>query len=209
MKTSILTAASAVFILGAARSDAALGLISAVDVPSSPFTVGQTFTISLSISGYTEATEIDAYAFQVTYPAALFNFVGSFDHGVSTPGPNQQWLSMANQETDGSYTPVATDNGSVDGVVVIDLADLGFTAVEGGTNSGSGFLVSFTMQAEAEGTGSFTPTAAPGGNVFFDTNFSPAGSPLFSGVSVTVVPEPGTLALSGLAALACFRRRRH
>jgi|GEM_PF-3716164 len=208
MKTAILTAVSAVFIISAARSDAALGLISTVAVPPGPMTVGTTFTVSLSISGYTEVTEIDGYQFQIAYPSALFSFQGLFDHGTSTVGPNQQWLSMPNQETDVTYAPGATDDGSVAGIVVINFADLGFTAVEGGTNSPAGFLVSFSMRAEAPGTGSITPSAPAGGTVFFDVDLNPAGAPLFAGTSVTVVPEPSTSFLAAAGVLAAARRRR-
>jgi hypothetical protein len=207
MKTAIITAFSAVFFIGASQSDAALGLITAT-TSADPVNVGDTFTITLSISGYTDPAEIDAYQFQVTYPSALFTFVGPFDHGSSAAGPNQQWLSMANQETDATYAPTSSDSGVVPGTIVIDFADLGFTVTEGGTVAGSGFLVSFVMEAAGVGTGTFSPAAAAGGVTLFDTNFNSVGAPSFAGVSVTVVPETGSAILLAAGALASARRRR-
>ena len=167
------------------------------------------FTVSLSISGYTETTQIDAYQFKITYPSALFSFVGPFDPGGSSPGPNQQWLSMASQESaaDG-YSLSSADNGAVAGVIIIDHADFTFSVVEGGTNAASGFLVSFLMKALAPGTGSFTPAAPAGGVSFFDVDLVGAGSPSFSGASVTVVPEPSAGLFAAAGAFAAARRRR-
>lgn len=209
MNKTILATTAAVLLMGARLSHAALGTITTVASPPGPLNVNDFFTVSLTIAGYTEATEIDGYQFKVTYPSALFSFVGSFDHGTTSLGINQQWLAMPQQETDGSYTPTPGDNGTVPGTVTIELADLGFTAVERGTNSAAGFLVSFQMQAIAQGTGSFTPAnTSPGSTVFFDVDFNPiAGSPAFVGASVTVVPEPAT-SLTSLAGVFLFAHRR-
>ncbi len=208
MKAGPIAAVCAVLITGAPPAGAALGTIAVSISPSGPLAISDTFTVSLSISGYTETTEIDAYQFVITYPSSLFSFTGPFDHGSSS-GPNQQWLSMTNQESAANgYAPSAADNGSVAGTIVIDYADLGFSVTEGGTNSASGFLVSFDMQAIAAGTGSFTPAAPAGGVTFFDVDLINAGSPSFSGAGITVVPEPAAALLAGAALLTGCRRRR-
>lgn len=209
MKSARFTAICAVLLAGAARSPAVLGTITASASPAGPVTLGSTFTISLSISGYTEATQIDAYQFNVAYPSALFTFLGPFDSGSSAVGPNQQWLSMAGQESAGDgYAPFAAHLASPPGTILIDYSDLGFSVVEGGTNAASGFLVSFLMRADGLGTGSFTPSAPAGGVTFLDVDLLSAGSPAFAGSSVTVVPEPSGFLLAGAGLLAAARRRR-
>src|SRR2546426_700043 len=54
--------------LQAAMAWAAPGTISTTLSPISPVTLGSTFTITFTISGYTDATEIDGYNFHVAYP---------------------------------------------------------------------------------------------------------------------------------------------
>ena len=105
MKSAILSTVA--LLLGTAASQAALGTITAVASPPGPVAVNDLFTITLSISGYTDPKQIDAYQFQISYPSALFSFQGPFDHGTSAAGPNQQWLSMSAQEAavDGYATP--------------------------------------------------------------------------------------------------------
>jgi len=209
MKFTLFIAVCVILMAGAARTQAALGTISASASPASPVALGSTFTISLSISGYTEATQIDAYQFNITYPSALFTFLGPFDHGISAAGLNQQWLSMANQESAGDgYAPAAADISAPPGTILIDYADLGFSVVEGGTNASSGFLVSFLMRADGLGTGSFTPAAPGGGVTFLDVDLLNAGSPAFAGISVTVIPEPTGSMLAGAVILGALRRRR-
>jgi hypothetical protein len=115
---------------------------------------------------------------------------------------------MPTQETDASYAPSNSDNGTLPGTIVIDFSDIGFTATEGGTVAASGFLVSFVMQAIAPGTGSFTPSAAAGGVTLFDTDANSVGAPAFAGVSVTVIPESASGILIAAGALASARRRR-
>jgi hypothetical protein len=188
----------------------ALGIISATFTPVSPVTIGTTVTVTASLAGYSEATEVDGYNFTVTYPAALFNFVGgSFSHGTTAPGLNQQWLAMANQESEaGGYTPLDVDDGSVDGTIVISFNDSGFNLPERGTVAAAGFLVSFQLQAEAAGSGSITPLSPGGAPVFFDTDLvNLPGNRTFAGAPITVVPEPAILALGLGGILLVFRRR--
>ena len=168
---------------------AAPGTITAAVTPSGPFQVGDSFVVTLRISGYTNPAPIDAYQFRVNYPAALLAFTGSFGHGTSAPGLTQQWLSMPGQESAAAgYAPFAADDGSVPGAVLIDYADLGYSDPEGGTTAAGGFLVSFTLRAATPGTGNITPAAPAGGVTFLDTDFNSAGSPLFTGATVTVFP---------------------
>lgn len=209
MKAVHFIAVCATLAVGTMRTQAALGTISASASPAGPVALGSTFTISLSISGYTEATQIDAYQFNVAYPSALFTYLGPFDHGSSAAGPNQQWLSMAGQESAGDgYAPSSSDIGTTPGTILIDYADLGFSVVEGGTNAGAGFLVSFLMRADGLGTGSFTPAAPGGGVTFLDIDLLSAGSPSFAGVSVTVIPEPSGSLMAGAGLCVALRRRR-
>lgn len=184
---ALFAAIAAAFLLSATRSDAATGTIRASVNNFLPICPGDTFTVTLRISGYTNPVGIDAYQFKITYPAALFAFTGPIDHGLSAPAADPQWLSLPSQESSAAgYAPTGSDNSSVPGVIIIDYADLGFSDPEGGTTAASGLLVSFKMTALAAGTGTFTPAAPPGGVTFFDVDLNPAGSPLFAGTSVTV-----------------------
>lgn len=185
MKSALLTAV--LLVVSSAAVPAAPGTITATVTPAGPFAVGDSFTVTLRLSGYTNVAPIDAYQFKISYPAALLTFTGPFSHGTSAPGPAQQWLSMPGQESlAAGYAPAAADDSSVPGSLLIDYADLGYSDPEGGTTAAGGFIVSFPMRALAPGTGSITPVAPPGGVTFLDTDFNPAGSPAFTGVTITV-----------------------
>ena len=196
------------------KSQAVTGVISTLLNPPGPVNLNDTFVVTLSISGYTDPIEIDAYQFEVTYPAALFSFAGSIDHGTTGAGLTQQWLAKPNQETElAGYSPDVNTTGSVAGVVLVDLADTGFSDPEGGTVAATGFLVSFMLRADAAGTGSITPRPPPGGEVLFRSDpilgLVPTGTtPTFSGASMTAIPEPGTFSLASIALFAMGSRRR-
>jgi hypothetical protein len=214
MKTSrlrlSLAAAFTLWLGQAPNAFGALGIITTTFLPPSPVTIGTTITVSANITGYTEVTEIDGYAFNVNYPAALFSFVaGSFSHGTTAAGISQQWLAKANQEAEPDYGPDATDDGSLDGVVSISFNDGAFSIPERGTVAASGFLVSFQLLAEAAGSGNITPAqTSVGAPVFFDVDLNNVpGAPSFVGSPITVVPEPFALTLGFGGILLMFRRR--
>jgi len=185
MKTALLTAV--ILVVSSAAVPAAPGTITATVTPPGPFAVGDSFTVTLHLSGYTNAAPVDAYQFMISYPPALLSFTGPFDHTGTAGSP--QWLSLPGQEPPaGGYAPEDFDNSLEPGTLVIDYVDLGYSDPEGGANSADGFIVSFPMQALAPGTGSITPAAPAGGVVFLDSDLNSAGSPAFTGVTITVLP---------------------
>jgi hypothetical protein len=195
---------------GAARGQ----LVITADIPVSSVTIGQTFDVTLTISGFSSATEVDGWDLRVTYDDSLASFVGPFDFGTTSAGPTQQWLAMSSQESvaDG-FDPDSNGNALVPGLVTASLTDLGFSLTERGTTAGLGFLVSFTMQADALGTVTLAPNAPVGGTVFFDVDL--AGLSLtpdsFQSDSVTIIPEPRSAAfvtLFGLLGWRLLRARR-
>ena len=204
-----MAAAFTLWLAQAPNASGVLGIITSTFLPPSPVTIGTTVTVSVNLAGYTEATEIDGYSFNVNYPAALFSFVsGSFSHGTTAAGVSQQWLAKANQEAEPEYGPDPSDDGSLDGVVSVTFNDGTFNIPERGTVAASGFLVSFQLLAEAAGSGNITPAqTSVGAPVFFDADLnSVAGAPTFVGAPITVVPEPAALALGLGGVLLIFRR---
>lgn len=203
LRNALFVATALLGIASPAR--AALGLITASFTPASPVATGNTITVTLNLSGYTEATEIDAFAVLVTYPASLFNFVA----GSASYNSADQWLAKSNQDT--GYSPSSQTTSSTDGQVILELTDLGTPpGATQGSNSSGGFLASFQLVAEGPGAGSITPAVPGGGTVFFDKDLaSVPGAPTFSGALITVIPEPSSALLLLLAGqLIAFRRRR-
>ena len=187
---------------------AAPGTISTSLTPPGPVNLGSIFSVTLSLSGYTDATEIDGYNFRVTVPP-IFTFVGGSAAIHDAPGLGENWLRLPPQDGVGAgaiLTDSSIFSGGMWNVSVVDLR----LASTRGTTAASGFLYSFSLMANSAGIGSITPSAAADGTVLFDTSLSPAGTPSFSGGTITVVPEPGTLALFGMAATALlvFKLRR-
>jgi len=181
-------------VISATGAFAAPGTISTAISPAGPIAIGATFTVTLSIAGYTDPTEIDGYNFRVTYPAGIFSLVGGSlaMHDNSTFGATENWLRKPPQDGVGAgAVPLDDSTLTSAGLVSISVVDLRGSSIRG-TTAGSGFLYSFDLMANAQGTGSITPVAALDGSVLFDVNLSPAGVPAFSGASVTVVAPVNT-----------------
>lgn len=194
--------------LPAANVFAAPGTISTALSPAGPIGVGDTFSVTLSISGYTDATEIDGYNFHVAF-SPIFSLVGGSLSDNDAPGPDENWLRKPPQDGVGAG-PILTDS-TVSGLTTLDISvsDLRFSSVDG-TTASAGFLYSFSLMANSLGTGTITPSAGPGGTALFDVNFLPAGVPVFTGASMDVVPEPaaGVLLLAGVLVFAAARWTR-
>jgi hypothetical protein len=188
---------------------AAPGIITTSLSPLGPVSIGNVFSVTFSISGYTDPTEIDGYNFLVAY-APIFSYVGGSAVINDAPGASENWLRLPPQDGVGAGPILSDFSTQLPGSIAVSVSDLRPTSTRG-TTAASGFLYSFSLMANSVGIGSITPAAGSGGTGFFDVNFSPAGVPLFSGSSITVVPEPGTLALFALAGAGClvFKLRRH
>ena len=169
---------------------AAPGTIEPTITPSGTIPLGTQITVTLRISGYTDLAEIDGFNFGVSYPQALFTFVpGSFELGAGI-GPDQQWLSKANQDFDYGLADF-NEGGTTAGTVFISMADLGYSTNQTGTVASDGYLVAFKLLATGKGTGNITPQTCTGPTVLFDSSLSPAGIPALNSVTVDVsTPQP-------------------
>jgi hypothetical protein len=176
----------------------AAGMIHMDASPVRPLS-GENFAVVLRMVGYTAMDEVDGFNFYVDYATNLFAFVpGSFGLGAPS-GSNQQWLAKANQ--DAGFSLVPFNDGSTPGRIAVSMVDLGLGLPNGGTVADRGFLVSFTLQAIAPGTG--TLTAAPfvgaaGPEVLYDPSLMPVGVPVFSDVTIRVTDPPLRLAIQRL-----------
>jgi hypothetical protein len=198
----------ALFSWPVANVSAAPGTISTALSPAGPIGVGDTFSVTLSISGYTDANEIDGYNFHVAF-SSIFSLVGGSLSANDAPGPDENWLRKPPQDGVGAG-PILTDS-TVSGLTTLDIsvADLRFSSTDG-TTASAGFLYSFSLMANSLGTGTITPSAGAGGTVLFDVDLLPAGVPVFTGASMDVVPEPatGALLLAGAIGLVVQQWRR-
>jgi hypothetical protein len=198
-------------LLGSAPALLAAAITTSVS-PAGPFTVGQTFTVTFSISGYAGPDEIDGYEFKITYPSALFSVVGGSESLHDGPGFGAavNWLRKAPQDLVGAGAILTNGTTSSAGTENVSVVDLRGASVRG-TTAADGFLYSFDVMANAPGVGSFTPSTPGTGIVLYDVSLSPVGpAPTFTGATVTVVPEPALLPLlaGGIAILAARRSRR-
>jgi len=178
------------------RAFAAAGTIS-TDVSPLVVGVGDTITVTMRISNYTDQVEIDSFNFDVNYPSASFTFIaGSFNLGAAT-GVDQQWLSKPNQETvSQGYVLSSSNGGGTPGVVNIAMGDFTPSTPERGTIANSGFLVSFKLQATRSGASSIAPAARANAFVLADTVQRQAGIPLFASARVTVTNPPAIVITS-------------
>lgn len=190
------------------------GTVSTSFDTASPITVDQSFTVTLRLSGYTDAFEIDSWNLRVAYDSSIFRYVaGSAAFGGSV-GPDPQWLSRTNQNLDPTYAPSPfSDEAATAGVLLLSLSDLGLLEFpDRGSRALDGFLVSFSLQGtNVGGPSAITPSAPPGGTVFFDSSTffaNPGGVPTFSAASMQVVPEPRTAVLILTGAILAFVWRR-
>lgn len=194
MKTKTWTPLAMALVAAAGAVLAAPGTISTSLSPTGPILVGDPFTVTLSISGYTDATEIDGYNFHVAFDP-IFTFVAGSLAANDAPGAHENWLRLAPQDDVGAaMLPLSDFTVQAGQSVDVSVSDLRLASTRG-TAAASGFLYSFSLMANSLGIGIIAPSAGPGGTVLFDTAFSPAGVPGFSGAGITVVPEPATLVL--------------
>ena len=180
--------------------------------PVGPISVGATFTVTLSMSGYSGIDEIDGYEFKITYPTALFTLIGGSGalHDGAGFGAAENWLRTAPQDGVGAGAILTDGTTSLAGTVNVSVVDLRGSSTRG-TTTAAGFLYSFDLMATAPGTGSIAPALPGSGTVLYDVSLSGVGpAPTFSGASMTVVPEPGScvLAVAGIAVLLTGRMRR-
>ena len=182
--------------------------------PAGPVTVGATFTVTLSMTSYTGADEIDGFNLKVTYPTSLFSFVGASGsaHDASSFGVTENWLRLAPQDsvgagailTDSTTTPPTSPAGTV----LVSVVDLRGGSTRG-TTASAGFLYSFDLMATAPGTGSITPEAFGDGTTLFDVALSPVGPTSFTGAPMTVVPEPSLMGMLAAGGILLALRRSH
>lgn len=209
LKTWKIRSVLALLVAFTGTAWAASGTISTSLSPVGPVNIGNVFSVTFSVSGYTDPAEIDGYNFLVTF-APIFSLVPGSTAINDAPGANQNWLRLPPQDGVGAGA-VPLSDFSVVGATTVDVSvsDLRPASTRG-TTAASGFLYSFSLTASSAGIGSITPSAGAGGTAFFDVSFAAAGVPSFSGGTITVVPEPGMLALFELTAAAflVFKLRR-
>src|ERR1051325_6594837 len=191
---SLFPLLSAILLLAVLLCPAAFGAAGTINTdltPAGPIAVGDTFTVSMRISNYTDQVEIDSFNFDVNYPSSSFTFVaGSFGLGTST-GVDQQWLSKPNQETvSQGYVLSSPNSGSTPGVVNIAMGDFTASTPERGTIAASGFMVSFVLQAPRAGSFPITPAARANAFVLANTARQQAGVPTFAVARITVTNPP-------------------
>jgi hypothetical protein len=219
MKLRNLVVTSGFLLLAGAVPNgfSAAGTISTSFDTVSPISLGQTFTVTLRLSGYTDTFEIDSWNLRVSYDQSLFQYVAGSASFGSAGGPDPQWLSKPNQTLDLTYSPSPfSDEAATAGTLFLSLTDLGLLEFpDRGSLATDGFLVSFSlMGTSVGGPSAITPMAPLDGNVFFDSSSltpNPGGAPSFSAASMQVVPEPRTVALMLAAAVLVFvwqRKRR-
>jgi hypothetical protein len=181
--------------------------------PVGPITVGATFTVTLSMASYTGSDEIDGFEFKVTYPTGLFSLVAGSEslHDAASFGIDENWLRKAPQDLVGAGGILTDGTTSSTGTVNVSVSDLRGGSSRG-TTSSAGFLYSFDLMATGVGSGFITPSTPATGVVLYDVSLSGVSpNPTFTGVPMTVVPEPalvGLLAAGGGVLLGVRRRRR-
>lgn len=194
-------------------ASAAPGMIATSLSSMGPVLVGETFTATFRISGYTDMTEIDGFSFKINFPGSIFAYIEGTQNTGDTSGPNQQWLTKPSQDL--GFTLLAIITNDAPDTVTVTMLDVGTSDPQGGTVADGGFLVAFDFMATGLGMGKITPgpsvVGAGGPEVLFKPDSEPAGVPSFAEESITVVPEPGPVALfvSGGVALLAFQFRRH
>jgi hypothetical protein len=200
---------SVLLVAGAATAFGAAGTIGTALSPIGPVNLGDTFTVTLNLSGYTDATEIDGYNFHVAYDSTLFSLVGGSLTLNDAAGAGENWLRLAPQDGVGAGSILTDSTVPGSGTLDISVVDLRVASTRG-TTASAGFLYSFDLMTIGLGSGLITPSAGAGGTVLFDTALSSAGIPLFSGGGITVVPEPGPIVLLGsfLIGWLAWRGRR-
>ena len=201
----LLLAAPAAFAVTVPPTVTAAG-----NVPG-PISLGESFTVTLTIAGYEQTNEIDAVKLNVSYDSSLLEFVGNFTLNDRS-GSDEQWLHKPNQNVGSGYLLSNQSDGSTPGNVFISLRDAGSSLTQRGTMATDGFLISFDLRAKATGTSDLhlSPFAGDTGDeaLYDNLAFNPVVVPDFVDGSITIVPEPGTLGLLGLGAVTLLVSRR-
>ncbi len=180
--------------------------IMAVANPAGPFMVGEQFDIELSVSGWNAADpEVDAVDFRVDFTGPA-DFVGGSGFATDT---GIEFLALANQGATYNLTD-DTDESFVNvGRFLFGAFD--DTDATAGSVGPAGDLGGFTLEANAEGMVTITPNSPTPDLVFSDPGLfgiTPTGGVTFVGTTVTIIPEPSTFGLLGLAGVLLFARRR-
>lgn len=160
--------------------------ISASVSSSGPVSTGDVLTVTFRMADYRGSVEVDGFNFVVRYDPAVLAFVpGSVSFGTNA-GPNQNWLSQADQETTAQGLNIKTvGEATASGGVLIAALDRSANIQKRGTLAQSGFLAS--MQFKAVGPGISTVQTEPYANrVLYDVNWASAGAVSMGTASVSV-----------------------
>lgn len=157
-----------------------------------PVRAGEVFRVTLRMTEYTEPIEIDGFRFNVSFPTNL-TFVQGSGRLTDDFGTDQPWLSKANQETPAQgYQPVSSSQLVEPTRLDVHVRDTGTGPIERGTIGFAGFLYSFQLRAQSEGTSlirSFAYDGPGGPEALYATTGAQVEVPSF-GAAVKVV-EPG------------------
>jgi hypothetical protein len=162
------------------------------------------FDVNLTFAGYTNGATGLSFWLETLNALAPFISVTGVTYGTAFPDANQLVPSPA---------PFNTASGASAGQMT-EQRDLGSTNNAGVVNDGTYFVAHITLTLSGAPSGTFileSTTTSPHISEVSDavTFDQPLGVTMYT---ITIVPEPSTFALLGLAAtglgLAAYRRRR-
>ena len=206
--TNLFTLLGTLIAVGAwsCPTQAAPGTITAT-ASHAEVAAGDTFTVDITISGYTDTEEIDAWQVRLNWDESVLSYVSTtFDDGVG----GDQWLLKSNQTT-----PIITPSiGPASGLLSLAYTDLKITD-SFGTSASSGRLATVTLEVDEPGPLSEVTTGLTltklGSSILIEAGLASTvhADPTLVGTSIKIIPEPASWALLlGITALATVSRRR-
>ena len=189
MKIPITLASAAALscLVCASTAFAAPGTISLSVTPSGSISICDTVTVTVAITGYTDADEVDGYNFRILYDPARFAAISDSATLHDAAGPTQNWLRFPAQENvSGPFLENFTlfDTGVVH-VSVVDLRLAPDPLNPRGTAAAAGFLYEVKFTALSAGMGIIAVAPAVGGVILQDVSLTPSSLPNLAGAGAS------------------------